>query len=200
MSNTAEPSNPPKLGRRERKKAATRKRISDVATVMFLERGFDNVSVREIADEVDVSPTTVFTYFPQKEMLVFDEDEANGKELVAVIRNRAAGQSIADALYQNFRADAQSTIAEHGDNLLKFSKLVDETPALSDYSQLIWLRYEKLVADAIAEDAGVAEPTDAMKVFARFVLQLHAMSSRCPDPVAMLDAGFRILEQGWAGA
>ena len=51
--------NPEPLGRRERKKAATRKAISDVATMMFLERGFDNVSIREVADAADVSPTTV---------------------------------------------------------------------------------------------------------------------------------------------
>ena len=58
------------LGRRERKKAATRKNISDVATMMFLERGFDNVSIREVADAADVSPTTVFAHFPQKLSLI----------------------------------------------------------------------------------------------------------------------------------
>ena len=52
-------------GRRERKKAATRKAISNAATLLFLERGFDNVSIREVAEKADVSPTTVFAHFPQ---------------------------------------------------------------------------------------------------------------------------------------
>jgi uncharacterized paraquat-inducible protein A len=49
---SADPTQQP-LGRRERKKAATRKNISDVATMMFLERGFDNVSIREVADAAE---------------------------------------------------------------------------------------------------------------------------------------------------
>ncbi len=66
---------PETMGRRERKKAATRKAISDAATELFLERGFDEVSIREIAERADVSPTTVFAHFPSKEALVFDEDD-----------------------------------------------------------------------------------------------------------------------------
>ena len=54
---------------------ATRKAISDAATELFLERGFDAVTIREIAEKADVSPTTVLTHFPQKGALVFDEDE-----------------------------------------------------------------------------------------------------------------------------
>lgn len=184
------------LGRRERKKAATRKHISDIATQMFLERGFDNVSVREIADEVDVSPTTVFAYFPQKEALVFDEDESIGEEIVSYIKHRAPEQSVAEALHEHFSSDIKATIAEHGDNYKRFSQLVDETPALSDYAQRVWLRYESLVADAIAHETGLQGPTEGMRIFARFVLQLHAMASRSDDPLHTLDVGFDILEHG----
>ncbi|HWO62981.1 MAG TPA: helix-turn-helix domain-containing protein, partial [Umezawaea sp.] len=60
-------------GRRERKKAATRQALADAALRLFLERGFDAVGVREIADAADVATTTLFKYFPTKESLVFDE-------------------------------------------------------------------------------------------------------------------------------
>src|ERR1041384_4232192 len=92
-------------GRRERKKAATRKNISDVATMMFLERGFDNVSIREVADAADVSPTTVFAHFPQKEALVFDEDDEQRDRLLAAVRDRPAGSTISGALHAFYAAE-----------------------------------------------------------------------------------------------
>jgi AcrR family transcriptional regulator len=61
------------LGRRERKKQQTRQAISDVATGLFLERGFDAVTVAEVARAADVAVQTVFNHFPAKEDLFFDE-------------------------------------------------------------------------------------------------------------------------------
>ncbi|WP_410790479.1 TetR/AcrR family transcriptional regulator [Kribbella sp. C-35] len=61
------------LGRRERKKKQTRQAISDVATTLFLERGFDAVTVAEVARAADVAVQTVFNHFPAKEDLFFDE-------------------------------------------------------------------------------------------------------------------------------
>ena len=81
------------VGRRERKKAATRASILEAATELFLARGFDEVSVREIADKADVSPTTVFAHFPQKEALLFYEEEEQRQRLVAAVRGRPACQS-----------------------------------------------------------------------------------------------------------
>ena len=90
-------------GRRESKKAATRKAIGDAAIELFLAKGFDAVSVREIADAADVSPTTVFAHFPCKEAIALDEDETRRDELVAVVTGRAADYTIIDALHTYLR-------------------------------------------------------------------------------------------------
>jgi AcrR family transcriptional regulator len=71
-----------RLGLRDRKKEATRQAISNVATRLFVERGFDNVSVAEIAEEAQVARKTVFNYFPRKEDLVFDRED----EVRALVR------------------------------------------------------------------------------------------------------------------
>src|SRR5919108_5317652 len=88
----------PPVGRRERKKAATRQAIADAALELFLERGYDQVSIRDIADAADVSTTTVFKHFTGKEALVFDQDQDRESELITAVRQRAAGESIPHAL------------------------------------------------------------------------------------------------------
>src|SRR5438270_6522204 len=63
-------------GLRERKKRQLRQKLTDTATAMFLERGFEAVRVAEIAEACDVSEKTVFNYFPTKESLVLDHPDA----------------------------------------------------------------------------------------------------------------------------
>jgi AcrR family transcriptional regulator len=68
-------------GPRERRKADTRLMISNVATGLFIARGFEAVTVDEVAVAAGVSRKTVFNYFPRKEDLVFDREE-EGRALV----------------------------------------------------------------------------------------------------------------------
>lgn len=187
------------VGRRERKKAATRKAISDVATMMFLERGFDNVSIREVADAADVSPTTVFAHFAQKEALVFDEDDEQRDRLVAAVRERSAGATISRALHDFYAAEIALNVEEHGDEVARtFMAFLNETPALREYATRMWLRHEGALADAIAEELGVSAPTPEIRVFARFVLQMQTLVSESDDQRASLEAGFAILDGGWS--
>src|SRR6202167_91243 len=68
-------------GLRERKRALMRQLISDTATVMFLERGFDEVRVSEIAAACDVSEKTIYNYFPTKESLLLDTEEPTAESI-----------------------------------------------------------------------------------------------------------------------
>lgn len=190
---------PAPLGRRERKKAATRKAISDVATAMFLERGFDNVSIREVADAADVSPTTVFAHFPQKEALVFDEDDEQRDRLVAIVRERPADSTIAEAIHAFYAEEIRADAEEHGDGVARrFLAFLNETPALREYASKMWLRHEDALAAVIADELGLGTPPAEVRVFARFVLQMQTMVSEAEDPIAVLDAGFAVLDRGWA--
>src|SRR4051812_1442091 len=87
------------VGLREAKKARTRLAISDVATRLFAARGFEQVTIAQIAEASDVSIKTVFNYFPTKEDLFFDRAEELMEGLLATVRERPEGTTIAAALH-----------------------------------------------------------------------------------------------------
>jgi AcrR family transcriptional regulator len=78
------------MGLRELKKEQTRQLIADTAWQLFADRGFDRVTVAEVAREAQVAPATVFNYFPTKEDLFFSRLEAFGARLVEAIGDRPA--------------------------------------------------------------------------------------------------------------
>src|SRR5215218_1831082 len=81
-------------GLRERKKRQTRQLIADTARRLFEERGFDGVTVAEIARTADVAEKTVFNYFPSKEDLFYSRLEAFEEELLEAIRARQPGETV----------------------------------------------------------------------------------------------------------
>ena len=182
-------------GRRERKKAATRAAILEAATTLFLARGFDTVTVREIADAADVSPKTVFTHFPHKEALVFSDEGERHERLIAAVSGRMAGTSISDALKAHYLSEIAVLKSEPQSQILA---LMEETPALVDYAEKMWLRHEDALVAAITEEFGLEEPTEEIRFYVRFALQIQLMASREPDPAAAIDAGFHLLDKGWA--
>lgn len=183
------------VGRRERKKAATRAGILEAATTLFLARGFDAVTVREIADAADVSPKTVFTHFPHKEALVFSDEGERHERLIAAVSGRVAGTSISDALKAHYLAE----IAElHSEPYRQILALMGDTPALIDYAEKMWLRHEDALVAVITEEFGLVEPSEEIRFYVRFALQIQLVAIREPDPAAAIDAGFRLLDTGWA--
>ncbi|MFI5613134.1 TetR/AcrR family transcriptional regulator [Amycolatopsis sp. NPDC051903] len=94
-------------GLRERKKRQTLRRISDVAIGLFAERGFDDVTIAEVAEAADVSEGTVYNYFRTKEDLVLPPHEASPRRLADVVAGRSAGQSAARAVLAHLRAEVR---------------------------------------------------------------------------------------------
>ena len=181
-------------GRRERKKAATRASIVEAAHELFLARGFDAVSVREIADRADVSPTTVFAHFPQKEALAFGDEDERHERLVAAVGGRPPGTSISAALKAHYLAEITAFGSEPQRQLLA---LMEQTPALVEYAERMWFRHEDALIAAITEEFGLAEPSDEIRFYVRFALQIQLNATRDTDPESTIDAGFRLLDEGW---
>src|SRR3984885_4789056 len=181
------------MGRRERKKAATRQALADAALRLFLERGYDQVTVRDIAEAADVSTTTLFKHFPGKEALVFDEDAENEAALVAAVRDRAPGQTIFAAL----RDFLLRGITGAG-GIDAFRRLIEDTPELRAYSHRMWMRYEAALARAIAEQAGGPPDDVSCAALAHFILETRNLARGQPNPRHVVQSAFDLLEHGWS--
>jgi AcrR family transcriptional regulator len=184
------------MSRRERKKAATRQALADAALRLFLERGYDGVTVREVADAADVSATTLLNHFPSKEALVFDEEADIEAGLVAAVRQRAAGVSIPQAL-RAFIAERQTASHLEDPRFGEFLALIRTTPALAEYSHRMWMRHQDALAAAVAADVGVPPDDPHAQALARFTLESTALARRSADPQRALDAAFDLLERGF---
>ncbi|MFI2712342.1 TetR/AcrR family transcriptional regulator [Micromonospora sp. NPDC018662] len=182
------------VGRRERKKARTRQAIADAARRLFLERGFDDVTVREVADSADVSMSGLFTHFPTKESLVFDEDDDVREGLVAAVRDRPDGTPAPEALRRWLR---DHTLRRAGDpDAGAVVDLIAGTPALNDHWRRIRRQHEEALAEAIREAGPDAPGADtAARALARFVLE--RTRPRRDDPHGELDAALDLMSRGW---
>jgi AcrR family transcriptional regulator len=183
-------------GRRERKKAATRKAIADAAVSLFLEHGYHAVSVKQIADAADVAVATVFAHFPDgKPALIFDEDTSREESLVAVVRGRAPGQPVLDALQEAFLANYEER--QQTEEFRAFTKLIEETPELALYFRTMWLRHERALADAIASETGADSGDIAIAGLAHFILGAILLARDAPDPRQAITRLFTLLKTGW---
>ncbi|MBD0674182.1 TetR/AcrR family transcriptional regulator, partial [Streptomyces sp. CBMA156] len=120
------------MGLRELKKQQTRELLSDTAMGLFAERGFDRVTVVEVARAAGVSPNTVFNYFPTKEDLFFDRQEEVVAHLAEVVRRRPSGGSAVDAVRADLLAAFASGEPTVGLNpgMAAFWRIVEDSAAL----------------------------------------------------------------------
>ena len=144
-------------GLRERKKQQTRELLGETARRLFTERGFERVSVAEIAREADVSEKTVFNYFPTKEDLVYWRLESFEEELLDTIRSREEGESVLDAFARFVRAPRgmlASYDEETRERLAALSRMIASSPALLAREQQIFAGYTDSLAALIAVETG----------------------------------------------
>ncbi|MGW2405901.1 TetR/AcrR family transcriptional regulator [Streptomyces sp. NPDC001739] len=145
-----------RLTLRERKKLRTRQRISGEATLLFIERGFDNVTVAEVARAAEVSTMTVFNYFPRKEDLFLDRIP-EGQELIGrAVRERGPDETPLAAL----RRLVLDLLAERhplcgvGEGFEHFWRTVLDSPALRARAREAVEELEGALAGLLAEAAG----------------------------------------------
>jgi AcrR family transcriptional regulator len=163
-------------GLRERKKAQTRELIAETARRLFAERGFERVSVAEIAREADVSEKTVFNYFATKEDLVYWRLEAFEAELLATIRNREPGESVL-AGFRRFLLAQRGLLGQHEPEaraeLTALTRMITESPALLRREAEVMAGYTAALAALIAEETG-AQPDDVRpRVAAHAMMGVH---------------------------
>jgi AcrR family transcriptional regulator len=142
-------------GLRERKKRATRDGIAATARRLFAERGFDAVTVAEIAVAADVSEKTVFNHFATKEDLVFAGGETRLSRLRTAIASRPAGTSVLEVFRANSEAMLDTIAAGAGDDRLVVPRIVRDSPTLQKRLAAGW---EQEAATLVA---AVARATDA---------------------------------------
>jgi AcrR family transcriptional regulator len=159
--------------RQTRKRLATRQKISDVATLLFVKRGFDNVTLDEIAEAADVSRMTVFNHFSRKEDLFFDLDEGAREDLLAALQKRDPGTPPVEALrlFAHWAVVEQRPYVGFGEEGSdKFLATIEASEALKSRVRAIQ-----------------GELTDTLTV-----ALAKSVKRRLPDPVASLAASLLV--------
>jgi AcrR family transcriptional regulator len=151
-------------GLRERKKQATRELIADTARRLFAERGFERVTVAEVARAADVSQQTVFNYFPRKEDLVYWRLESFEDELLSTVRDRAPGESVL-AAFGRFLLVQRGLLASDdpaaGERLTAITRMIVSSPALLAREREVFADYTASLAALIAAEPGSPSEVEA---------------------------------------
>ncbi|MFF3909192.1 TetR/AcrR family transcriptional regulator [Streptomyces sp. NPDC001848] len=171
-------------GLRERKKREMRRRLSETATEMFLERGFDAVRVSEIAAACGVSEKTVFNYFPTKEALVLDRWESTLAALPALADPTVPPVEAALSILSGELAAVCSWLAAQEDTDLaadmfrRFGALLRSTPSLVAHQRATTERLIAAAAEALARRTGRAPLDPEPQIAATSLIGLWAVQFR----------------------
>ena len=202
--------------RRIRKRLATRQGISDAATRLFIERGFDNVTVDEIAEAADVGRMTVFNHFPRKEDMFFDRDEEGRETLRNALRDRDADVGPIEALrLLAHRAVSEEPLYVHFSSETQgFVETVEKSATLIARARAIRDELAQVLTLALAESAGQEATDPDAQLAANLLLATWTVAfirahrtyrdSRSPPKaksifVALIERGSRGIEAAMAG-
>jgi AcrR family transcriptional regulator len=203
------------VGLRERKKQQTRQQIFEAARGLFETKGFDRVSVAQIARAADVSEVTVFNYFPTKEDLFYGGMDFFEDQLIESVRSRPPGESVIKAFRRKLLAGAERLETRRSaDLILKAARIVPASPSLVAREREIVERYTARLAELLAQETG-ADPGDVEPVSVagalmathralvghvrRRVLAGHRGSRLAEDYRSHARRAFARLERGLAG-
>jgi AcrR family transcriptional regulator len=197
-------------GLRERKKQATRTLIADTALRLFMERGYDQTTVADVAEAAGVSVKTVFNYFPAKEDLFFDQADEMEQMWLDAVADRRPGEPVLAGL----RRREMARFADHpGGPSAQFRKVLASSTRLQARGQQMWASHEDAIALSLAEWLGVGSEDATPRVLAHQVLSIHQMTVRMvevwnqqgatPDEtrdraLRLINRAFDILEHGLA--
>jgi len=192
-------------GRRELRRQETRARIVDAAAELFAERGFDAVSVMEIAKRAGVVEKTVFNHFPVKEGLVFDADPPMRAALLDAVRRRPSGESVSAAA-GSFVVSAVGLLGspEAADGVARMAQVVRGSRILQVREREILGELTNSLADLIAEEtgarAGQVEPwLAAHAVLGLYASLLELARDRVLDGIGGPELTAELLRQGRRG-
>jgi AcrR family transcriptional regulator len=199
-------------GLRERKKREARQHISDVATRLFAGRGFEAVTVAEIAEAAGVAKATVTNYFPRKEDLLLDTQAEAEHLLVEAIRTRPPGQPVVEAV----RALLHRLLAERhalsvaAPGAARFGNLVAGSPALLSRAREQREQLESAVARLLTAETGdpvradlvarlvLAAATTVVVAPVRQLIAGEPVSTTAEDQEQLIDTTFDLLAAGIA--
>ncbi len=160
---TSSPTDRPQLGLRERKKIKTRTAIRDATYALIEEQGYDGTTIEQIAERAEVSPSTVFRYFPTKEDIVLtDEYDA---VLLEELRARPADEPWADSLRYVMRKAIGVGAAEEPEITRLRSHLMVQVPAVRSRMVESMAVTGRLLASAVAARTGRAEDSLEVRVY-----------------------------------
>jgi AcrR family transcriptional regulator len=160
-------------GLRERKKRETREAIARAAWKLFARRGFDAVTVADVADEANVSEKTVFNYFPAKEDLVFGAGMQRTAALIDAVRSRPEGTSVVEP-FRRWTMDYLDRV-EHDpvDAITAIPRLVMQSASLRNRLFIGWEQEAAMLGPVIAEQAGQPDDDLVAVVVARTLAWTH---------------------------
>ncbi|MFI7454271.1 TetR/AcrR family transcriptional regulator [Nonomuraea sp. NPDC049714] len=164
-------------GLRERKKVRTRQHIAECAMRLFVARGFDHVTIAEVAAAAEVSVNTVYNYFQVKEDLVLPPDQASPQRLAVMVRDRPPGTAAARAVLDRLREEVRGRDRKLGltEGFGRVFEMMRAAPTLAARLEDLGGQMTEALALALAEETGAAPGDPLPRVVAWQLGSLHAL-------------------------
>ncbi|MGW5614540.1 TetR/AcrR family transcriptional regulator [Streptomyces sp. NPDC003877] len=204
MVTVTTPADQPRPGLRERKKIKTRRAIRSATYALVAEQGYDATTVEQIAERAEVSPSTVFRYFPTKEDIVVTDEW--GPVMAQELRSRPPGEAWADTLRHVVHTALDLSLTEEPEVTRLRTRLGVEVPAVRARMAQSTAATGRLLCEVLAERFGLDPDGLELRVFAMSVLggllevsHYWAETGHRDDVRDLADRALSVLERGLPG-